>query len=197
MIKTIIFDVGGVLNHVYFKKYFEELEKYSNFTAHEIHKIEKEIRTKLDLGLVNKQDYFEFLKSHINLKMNSEELFNLILSFKKMNFELCDFIKDNLKDKYKLFILSNNSDIFVTKEDRLFYKMLFNKQYYSFEIGIRKPEHKIFEIFLEKENLKAENCLFIDDKENNLLSAQNLNFNVYLFEENQKFFNFIKNNLTQ
>lgn len=194
-IKAIIFDIGGVLNHINFKKYYEDLEKYCDYTANEIHKFEREIRTKLDLGQISKYDYCEFLQKKVNLRMNPEELFEFINNYKKMNFELLDFIKNKLKNKFKLYILSNNSQVFVTEIEHQNYDSLFDKIFYSFEMHIRKPEHKIYQMTLNEIKLKPKECLFIDDKEANLLSAQKLDINVYLFEDNKKFFKFAKNNL--
>lgn len=195
MIKAIIFDIGGVLNLISFKQYYEGLEKYCDFTAHEIHKFEREVRHKLDLGQINKYDYHKFLVQKVNLRMSSDELFDFVNSFKVMNFELIDFIKTKLKDKYKLYILSNNSDLFLTEVEHESYDNLFDKIFYSFQMHVAKPEHRIYQMTLDEINLNPEDCLFIDDKESNLLSAQNLDMNVYLFENNENFYKFCENNL--
>ena len=41
-----------------------------------------------------------------------------------------------------------------------------------------------FSIFLNKYNLKAEECLFIDDKDYNIEAAKKLNFKAEVFQEN-------------
>jgi len=45
-----------------------------------------------------------------------------------------------------------------------FENKFFEKVYYSFEIGMRKPDPEIFQFVLQDSNLRAEESLFIDDK---------------------------------
>ena len=47
----------------------------------------------------------------------------------------------------------------------------FDYVYLSFEIGIRKPDRKIYEYVLNDLKTLPENILFIDDDTNNILTA--------------------------
>jgi putative hydrolase of the HAD superfamily len=51
---------------------------------------------------------------------------------------------------------------------------IFNKTYYSHEIGIRKPNPDIFNLVLNENNLDKEKTLFIDDSIQNIKSAENI-----------------------
>jgi putative hydrolase of the HAD superfamily len=44
----------------------------------------------------------------------------------------------------------------------------------SYQVKLMKPEKEIYEVFLAKFNLIAEECLFIDDLEENLEGARKL-----------------------
>ncbi|HEU0126600.1 MAG TPA: HAD-IA family hydrolase, partial [Flavobacterium sp.] len=55
----------------------------------------------------------------------------------------------------------------------------FEKVYFSFDIGMRKPDPKIYEFVLEQNNLVAENTLFVDDKTENTDSAATLGIKVW------------------
>ena len=49
---------------------------------------------------------------------------------------------------------------------------------YSYQEKLIKPDPEIFKILLNKYNLKANECLFIDDKLENIESAKTLGFHV-------------------
>ena len=46
--------------------------------------------------------------------------------------------------------------------------------YLSHEINLRKPNHNIFEFVLNENLLKPNECLFIDDNQDNIISANAL-----------------------
>ena len=68
----------------------------------------------------------------------------------------------------------NEEDIEFVKKVNPFYeefKSLFNAFYLSHEIGFRKPNTNIYEYVLQENNLKAHECLFIDDTKENTEAA--------------------------
>ncbi|MFH6961741.1 HAD family hydrolase [Flavobacterium plurextorum] len=96
-----------------------------------------------------------------------------------------DFLKE-LAKKYRLFLLSNTDSIhiatFEKKSGAPFYTDFYNcfeKVYFSFEMGLRKPDPKIYQVLLDKHNLVPENTLFIDDKTENTNSAATLGIKVW------------------
>ena len=58
---------------------------------------------------------------------------------------------------------------------------LFDGLVFSGPIGMNKPNRDIFEHLLEKFNLKAEDCVFIDDSEKNINGAKAVGINTILF----------------
>ena len=51
---------------------------------------------------------------------------------------------------------------------------LFEEVYYSHEVGIRKPDPKIFDKVLKAHSLKPEETLFVDDSIQHVESAKTL-----------------------
>jgi 2-haloacid dehalogenase len=51
----------------------------------------------------------------------------------------------------------------------------------SGEQGVSKPDPAVYQILLEKLNKQAEDCLFIDDLERNLIAAEKIGFDVIQF----------------
>jgi putative hydrolase of the HAD superfamily len=58
---------------------------------------------------------------------------------------------------------------------------LFEKAYYSYEIGLRKPTKEIFKYILEDSNLDPDETLFIDDSNQNIKTAKELGLNCIHF----------------
>jgi len=56
----------------------------------------------------------------------------------------------------------------------------------SCDIGVAKPNPKIFEIALKKLKVDASSCLFIDDKKRNVDAAKKLGMDGIMFESPQK-----------
>jgi len=91
-----------------------------------------------------------------------------------------------LSKKYRLFLLSNTDSIhietFENQSGISFYSdfyQCFEKVYFSFEIGMRKPNPEIFQYLIKKHELSPKRTLFIDDKKENTDSAASLGFHVW------------------
>ena len=57
---------------------------------------------------------------------------------------------------------------------------------FSCDVNWIKPEREIFNILLKKYNLKAEECVFLDDNKNNIEAASAMGFNTIPFEYYQQ-----------
>lgn len=91
-----------------------------------------------------------------------------------------------LSKKYRLFLLSNTDsihiDTFENKSGVSFYSdfyQCFEKVYFSFEIGMRKPNPEVFQYLINKHELSPKRTLFVDDKKENTDSAAALGFHVW------------------
>jgi len=56
----------------------------------------------------------------------------------------------------------------------------------SWEVGVSKPDPKIYQIALDKLNLPATSCVFVDDKERNIRAAKKLGFDAIQFQSADK-----------
>jgi len=91
--------------------------------------------------------------------------------------EMVSFL-EQLSKKYKLFLLSNTNsihyDIYIPEFREAFgyeFKELFEKTYWSFKVGLRKPGSKIFRHVIEDSGLNPDACLFVDDSIQNTQAA--------------------------
>jgi putative hydrolase of the HAD superfamily len=88
---------------------------------------------------------------------------------------------EELKNKYRVFLLSNTNEIHRLKFHSIFeenfgysFDQLFERNHYSHEMGLRKPDQAIFLQVLAENNLVASETLFIDDISENVMAAESV-----------------------
>ena len=92
---------------------------------------------------------------------------------------------EKLKSSYRIFLLSNTNEIHRMKFHRDFesdfgYSLydLFERNFYSHEMGKRKPDPQIYLEALKEAGLNPEETLFIDDMKENIEAARTLRMQV-------------------
>jgi HAD superfamily hydrolase (TIGR01509 family) len=93
------------------------------------------------------------------------------------------FIERLKASGYKLYVLSNFSVDFqeVIEKNKLDFFKLFDGVFVSAFYKLVKPEREIYETFLKKYGLSAQDCLFIDDNAANVEAAMNLGMKGFHF----------------
>ena len=189
MIDTIIFDFGDI---------FINLDKQATISG--LQKLGlKEWSPELDrlnllfeTGDISHDDFLTGFQKEIPNASIEEilEAWNAILAdFPLYRLEFLQM----LSKKYRLFLLSNTDSIhietFENKTGISFYSdfyQCFEKVYFSFEIGMRKPNAEVFQYLINKHELSPKRTLFVDDKKENTDSAAALGFHVWNLQVGQE-----------
>jgi|SRR3989344_4301494 len=172
MIKAIIFDIGGVLVENLDKIILNKI-KNKNFKKN-YYKYAK----KLDSGEITlKQLQKLFKKDKLNLYkiyIEAAKKTKLDKTVKNLVFKL--------NKNYKVVYLSNTfkEHYLIRKKQDVFNGFLFGIN--SYNAKMRKPYRIIYKLMLRKLNLKGEECLFIDDRKDNIKTAKRLKINSILFK---------------
>ncbi len=164
MIKAVIFDLGGVVlkNGV--------VAAYSKYPAFEKIFKEKYI-LKVELGQMSEDELWKGLTVDLP-EVNIGELKDYIFSQFAPIKEVWQLI-DSLRGKYKLGLLTNNIKGWVERLDKRFnFHSLFGVIVDSSQVGIRKPNSAIYLLAADKLNVKPQECIFIDDLEENAVGAR-------------------------
>ena len=91
--------------------------------------------------------------------------------------ESIELLYELKKKNYSCYILSNwSSETFEGMTDEYYFLKDFDGMIISGDIKLVKPDKKIFELAIDKFNLTPNETIFIDDRIENINSAQNLNF---------------------
>ena len=175
MIKNIVFDLGNVLLSFKPAEYFDKKKYPANIKATILADIfgSKEWLM-LDKGEIILKDAINAISKRSALK--KEEIAHIFNLRTDLMFPLDSNVKllpDLKKRGFKLYYLSNFPlDIFDEVSSGYYFFRYFDGGLISAEAKSSKPETKIYEILLEKYSLLAEECLFIDDIEANVISAR-------------------------
>ncbi len=184
MIKNIVFDFGDIFINLNKAAVYKQLEKFGfKSVSPELDSLAKNY----EMGLISSSDFVLALKEMFPKAQEDEIIaaWNSIL----LDFPLArlDFITQFAAEKkYRLFLLSNTNELHIdyvlkTMGDAMFnrFKASFEQFYLSHEINLRKPNANIYEYVLAKNQLKAEETLFIDDMLENTKAAEALGINTW------------------
>ncbi len=191
-IKALIFDVGGVLRL-----------GNPSFDHPKVHRsIAKKLKTGLDqyldaidtfyaksyIGKISEKKALQLMSK--NLKTTPERLRKLYINnYRKyyiLNKQLLQYALQKKKQGYKIAILSDQW--WLSKEalvPRYFYTK-FDATIVSCEVGVRKPDPKIYRLTLKKLKLPAKQTVFIDNQKWNIPPAKKLGMKIVLFKNNKQ-----------
>ena len=68
---------------------------------------------------------------------------------------------------------------------------------FSYEVKKIKPDPEIFHILLKKYNLFASECLFLDDRKDNVVTASNLGFETIEVKDSSKVVDLLKEKISE
>jgi len=142
--------------------------------------------------------------SKYNIIKNDEEalsIFQVYLKYYEKNWQLFSDtgkVLDELKEKYKLGIITNGDGIQQRQKiEKTNIKNYFSEIIISSELGISKPDKKIFEIACEKIKENPQNCIMVGDNYlNDIQGALNAGFDAILINRNKKEIEY-ENQITQ
>ena len=186
-IKAVIFDYGNVLTHPQSSEYINKMLKILNVDFEIFDKAYYQHRDLYDGGKVTGIEYWQLVSQSLNAQiLNKEFLKNLVDidldSWYFQNEQMWDLVL-NLKKNYKTALLSNNLDDLVIRIERdIELNKYFDAVVFSNKVSYLKPDKRIYEYCLNLLGLRANETIFIDDREVNIEGANKLGINSILFK---------------
>lgn len=179
LIKNVIFDLGGVLvdwNPEYlYKKVFANNKEKMNFFLKNVCNHDWNIQQ--DAGRTFEEGTQILLKKYPEYKTEIRVFYHrweemLIGSIKGTELILKELHRSN---KVSLYALTNwSAETFPIAKRRFEFLNLFEGIIVSGEEYTRKPFQKIYELTLQRFQLNAADCVFIDDSLENIIAAQKM-----------------------
>ena len=185
MIKNIIFDMGNVIlrwNPEYIASKLSE-------DLHEQKIIRKELFDSrqwqmLDQGLISNDEALEQIyrqtdkRNHAVLKYALYHWYDYFEPFD----EMVPLVKELKQQGLRIYLLSNCSLQFNDYYQKVPAFKYFDDFYISARYQLLKPDLKIYEHFLIKFNLNANECIFIDDVLKNVEGAKKAKIQAYYYD---------------
>lgn len=182
MIDAIIFDFGDVFINLDKEGTINELKKLG---LSQWNNDLNQLNLQFEKGQISEKDFLQGIQKQVPNASLEEILLawnTVLLDFPLRRLEFLQ----KLTKKYRLFLLSNTDAIHIETFEREngisfskdFY-MCFEKVYFSFEMGMRKPDVEIYNYILKNHNLSAKRTLFVDDKKENTDAALSLGMQVW------------------
>ena len=188
MIKAVLFDFDGVLTidgtgpesicKYICEKTGVDLEKFKN----EYYKYNDDFL----YGKIQHKDMWDKLCKSLNTEIGINILYDSFLNTPVDN-EMLRIVNNLKKKKYKIAMVTDNKIDRIEKIAQYYHwNNIFDTITISAEIGSGKNCSRIFEKTLECLNLKAEECVFIDNQEKNLVVPKSMGINVIYFNHTER-----------
>jgi putative hydrolase of the HAD superfamily len=166
MIKAVIFDFGNVIckfdNRIFIRK-IAEFSPYSESELYEMIYSMGEIVEIYEKGKISSEEFFERMMELCKLDMDIEDFKEAFTTIFTPIPETIELIR-NLKGSYKLGLLSNTNEWDHEHAIKIIeVYQLFNVVTTSYEVGVKKPDERIYLDCLEKLDLEPNECIYIDD----------------------------------
>lgn len=176
MIRGIIFDCFGVL--------IESSEaELRRLCAPDKYIELDDIRLQRDRGIINYQTYLHSLSELLTLSLGEVQAITESLHIR--NRELFAFIDTIDRSSYKVGLLSNIGDKTL---DQLFRPeetaKLFDTMVLSYQVGLVKPEPEIYQLTATRLELTPQECVFVDDAEQNCVAARQQGMKAIIHTDN-------------
>ncbi len=175
--KTIIFDLGGVLfdwnpRHFY-KTVFssaQEMEVFLRDICNSAWVAQQDAGRTFDEGIaIAQKQHPQYAREIALYKTGWYKMINGVF------YDTVDIVKDLKAKGYPLYALTNwEAETFVWTRKTFPFLSLFEGIVVSGEEKLIKPDARLYNVLLERYNLKPEDCIYIDDNKDNVKTADEL-----------------------
>jgi FMN phosphatase YigB (HAD superfamily) len=186
-IRNIIFDLGGVILNIDPQLTVEAFRNLGWCDFYDPYKQPQgnELFCSFEKGKLSPDEFRDKVRQMINYQIDDIDIDKawtaMLLDFPA---ERIRYLEE-IKTIYRIFLLSNTNEIHRNKFHMDFeadfgysFYELFGRNFYSHEMGMRKPDPQIYLQVLNEAGLYANETLFIDDMEENTRTASTTGMNV-------------------
>jgi putative hydrolase of the HAD superfamily len=198
-IDTIIFDLGEVIVDLHTHKTidaFASLFQNPDFNLYNFHH-QVSFFNEFEKGLISETTFRQHIRNSVQIQNISDEdidtAWNAMLGDtpqKKLD------ILSELKKTHKILALSNTNSIHIkfinnylsNRKTGDCLENYFHFAYYSHHLFARKPDKEIYQKLIALENINPSKTLFIDDRIENIKTAQELGMQTFHMTHPEQFY---------
>lgn len=166
MIKAIVFDCYGVL----VGRSFSDVYEAAGGDARKDSAFIEEMLGKANAGLISPDEFATVVAQKLGI--TNETWMTINAQIQLPNEQLFEYIRNELKPKYKIAMLSNANKGSVERRIPADKLALFDAVVVSGEVGCMKPDRRIYEITAQRLGVAFSELIFIDDIEEYVAAAE-------------------------
>ena len=189
-IRNIVFDLGNVIINIDPDLTLQKTREFGVTNFDEMYTImrQSDLFDRLDTGKISLPEFRDAIRAYTKIHLTDQQIDDawcaMLLDFPEENAELLRKLRAK---GYKLYLLSNTNEMHIAHYTEYLKQRfgcdllseLFDRTFYSHEIGYRKPNREAYEYVLKAEGLKPAETLFIDDLEHNVIGARKTGIQAY------------------
>jgi len=177
----IIFDLGGVLVNLDWDKVCVDLQRHSNSRDVRSEVVNGPIVRSAMQGSLSPQDYHEALCRKLHSDLGYKEFVGIWNGLLSTNYDIIPLV-ERLKPDHRLILASNTDPIhFAHTIQHVSILENFERFFLSYEMNLLKPDPEFYRHVLETIAIPAGECVFIDDREENVESARSVGITSFRF----------------
>jgi glucose-1-phosphatase len=182
--RVVVFDLGNVLIDNHFDRFYGMMSESCGCPADRIQKeLEGEIMIQLETGKISMNDYVAHCKREFKLGWEKDVWAERYRSSYSVNSEGNKIRNHLLSQKVPVAILSNLAEYHMNAVLKGCPEVLRGnlRNFYSYEIGLHKPDARIYEFVCSELKMKPSDVLFLDDRIENVQGAQQVGMKALQF----------------
>ena len=188
MVKTIIFDLGGVLVHLDWDAVCGPLQRLSEHGAEFVRSeiLNGPIVLESMKGAIGPDEFHRMMCEKLGIEISYKDFIDIWNRLLRSNESISPLVEE-LKPEYALILGSNTDQIHFPYSVQHFPVLKhFDRYFLSYDMGLVKPDPEFFLKILHDLAVSPESCLFIDDRPENVASAREVGITALQFVGIQK-----------
>jgi epoxide hydrolase-like predicted phosphatase len=191
-IKNIIFDLGGVIMNIDFKKTTDAFAAlgFHDFAQYMTQYHITPFFSAYEVGEIDNAAFIKGIQQIAGRPVAGDRIIEawnaLLLDFPPGRIALLE----KLKSRYRLFLLSNTNALHHDAFQQTLFNLtgkrledIFEKTYFSHLVHLRKPHAAIYQLVLDENDLDPAETLFIDDTASNFSGAEETGMQIFHLEK--------------
>jgi len=182
--RCIFLDLGRTLVDLDFGALADRMKELTGFEAERLQKVitTEDLASRFETGAIGEEVFYSVVCRRLDREIGREEFFDAWNSIFRPEPIIADHVLASLAERAPLWALSNtNSAHHRFLAERYAFFRYFTGQVLSFEVGLQKPDERIFRRALEMASVGAAEAVFVDDQAANVESARNLGIDAFRF----------------
>lgn len=177
MVEAVIFDMGGVVHSLEPRKLSEMLAPRLGREVDDLRPHLIPLVVAMSIGEIDEPQFWERLGGKV------DGIWEEQLASNRLYLPVVGLVAGLRKAKIRTAVLSNTIPPHMEIIRARGWYDYFDQVFLSPEIGLRKPDKRAYEYVLEQLKVKGEECVYVDDLEENLVPAGELGMKTILAVE--------------